>query len=210
MNRFKSLLIVVCFIVLSACSKSESPQVSSAKSPEQPAKQFSAQLEKVIQDHESRVAQVLANPTVLEAIKASNDKNSAITEAQIQELDGKWKGASLTDEFIRVHLTNPCAKELLSFQSANDGFVEIFIADKHGLNVCQTNKTSDYYQADEDWWISTYASGKGKSGHGEIEYDESARSESIPVFVPVKEPNSAETIGVAKAVIDLTAIKRML
>ena len=31
---------------------------------------------------------------------------------------------------------------------------EVFITNKHGANIAQTGKTSDYRQDDEEWWQS--------------------------------------------------------
>ena len=73
-----------------------------------------------------------------------------------------------------------------------------------------TNKTSDYYQADEAWWTETYANGLGKSLFGAIEYDESALAEAIPIYVPITDPDTGSAIGVMKAVCDITAIKMEL
>ena len=98
----------------------------------------------------------------------------------------------------------------MDFQEAHDGFPEIFVTDRHGLIVAQTNKTSDYNQADEDWWTRTFGDGAGQTHHGPIEYDESAQAEAISIYVPVVDPGSKKTIGVMKAVCDITAIKMEL
>ena len=73
-----------------------------------------------------------------------------------------------------------------------------------------TNKTSDYYQADEDWWIQSYNEGQGKTFHGAIEYDESAKAEAIPLYMPIMDPDTNKAIGVMKVIIDITAIKMEL
>ena len=77
----------------------------------------------------------------------------------------------------------------------------------YGLNAGQTNKTTDYYQADEDWWIGAYNSGKGKASHGTIEFDESAQTEAISLYIPVMDGINNKAIGVIKAVVSITAIK---
>ncbi len=107
-------------------------------------------------------------------------------------------------------LTNPCAKVLVGFQETNKGFSEVFVTDGRGLVVAATNKTSDYLQADEAWWTDTFAGGRGKARHGEIEYDPSARSEAISLYAPVIDPETKQAVGVIKAVCDLTAIKMEL
>ena len=84
------------------------------------------------------------------------------------------------------------------------------VTDKRGLICGETNKTTDYYQADEQWWITAYNLGKGKSYYGGIEYDESAMAEVISIYVPVIDPGINKAIGVIKAACDITAIKMEL
>ncbi len=67
------------------------------------------------------------------------------------------------------------------------------------MNVCQTNKITDYYQADEGWWQETFA--MGKACRAAPEFDESAKVFALPLYVPVRDPTSGKIIGVAKAVV---------
>ena len=106
-------------------------------------------------------------------------------------------------------MENETAQILTVFQENNPEFPEIFVTDKVGLNVGQTNKTSDYYQADEDWWVKAYNNGTGKTYYGEIEYDESSKSESIALYNPVFN-SQREVVGVFKAVLSLSALQREL
>ena len=137
----------------------------------------------------------------------SNEKNKNLSASDIADLDKKWQEAEGIDDFIKPYITNDCALYLVSFQDSNDVFSEIFITDVKGLIIWETNKTSDFYQADEDWWVQTYNNGTGNEFYGKIEYDESSRSEAIPVYVPVFDPETNVVIGVIKAVCDITAIK---
>jgi hypothetical protein len=126
------------------------------------------------------------------------------------ELDQRWRKTDGTDNFINPFLTNAVAVKLMEFQKNNFGFQEIFVTDEHGLNVGQTNKTTDYYQADEEWWIRAYNFGEGKTYHGLVEFDESAQTEAISIYVPIRDPDTAIAIGVTKAVFSITAIKAEL
>lgn len=169
-----------------------------------------AAVEKALSAHMEVLAKGLANPMILSELKQANQRNAALSDDQIKGLDERWAAAQGVDDFVKPYLTNPGGKALLEFQDENDGFVEIFITDTRGLNVSQTNKTSDLYQADEEWWTKTWNNGQGHSHHGEIEYDESARTEAIAIYLPITEPGQSQLIGVAKAVIDITGIKRKL
>ena len=54
------------------------------------------------------------------------------------------------NEFIKGILTNEASQILLEFQDIYDSYPEIFISDSKGRIVGLTNKTGDYYQADEE------------------------------------------------------------
>ena len=90
------------------------------------------------------------------------------------------------------------------------GFPEIFVVDTYGLNVGQTNKTTDFYQADEDWWVRSYNEGVGLAFHGPIEFDESAQKVAIALYVPIIDPATSRAIGVVKAIVGIAFIKSEL
>ena len=150
---------------------------------------------------------LVSNPLIIEEVKKANESHEGITPEEIEELDQKWRTSDGIDDFIRPFLMNDVAEKLLLFQEENLGFSEIFITDEIGLNVGQTNKTTDYYQADEEWWIEAYNSGEGMMSHGSIEFDESAQAEAISLYVPIYDPDTQRVIGVTKAVLSIAAIK---
>ena len=133
-----------------------------------------------------------------------------MSDKDIAELERQWSASPQMNELAKSLVTNEGAQWLIDFQEQHDGFSEIFVTDTRGLIAAATNRTSDYLQADESWWVETFNTGKGKSHYGAIEYDESAYSESIPLYVPIIDPQTSRAIGVLKAVCDITAIKMEL
>jgi|YelNatPaOPRAMG01_1025707.scaffolds.fasta_scaffold24191_3 hypothetical protein len=190
-----------------SCGK-RPPPVEPASAPVEAAPALSNEVERLLQKKMELVAALVSEPVILEAVREANRKNTGLTMAQIQELDRKWMQTPGVDEFMRGFMTNPAAMRLLEFQKIHAEFGEIFVTDGRGLNVAQTNKTSDYYQADEEWWGVAFAGGRGKSYHGKIEYDESSRTRAISVYVPVMDQGAA--IGVCKAVVSMDALGREL
>ncbi len=81
---------------------------------------------------------------------------------------------------------------------------EMFVTDKFGGLVASSGKTSDFYQADEDWWQKGFADAEGKVFIGNIILDRSTDTLSIPIAVPVKDKNG-DVIGICKEVVDLSA-----
>ncbi len=74
---------------------------------------------------------------------------------------------------------------------------EIFITDKNGVNVAQSDWTSDYYQADEFWWRSCK---ENNFYIGRVYHDESADTRAIEVAFPLFADN--EFSGVLKAIVN--------
>ncbi len=204
MKRSSFLCSVVsrlAFVTLLFSSSAIAETVTSKASPE---------LERVLRKNMELLSLKLSNPTIQSAVRDANQSNEKLSNDQIQELDRRWIESKGINEFIKPYLINPCAKELLKLQESHDGFSEIFLTDNKGLNVCQTNRTSDLYQADEGWWTKTWAEGRGAQHFGDIEYDESAHTEAIAIFVPITDPQSQRIIGVAKGVLDVTELKRQM
>ena len=171
---------------------------------------FSKELEQLLGKKIELLKNLATNPQIIEIIKRFNEKNQEISISDILKDDKKWKETKGIDDFIKPFIINECAQFLIEFQEQYDEFPEIFITDENGLIVGETNKTSDYYQADEQWWIKAYNNGIGRIYFGEIEYDESAHAEAISIYIPVMDFQYNKAIGVIKAVCDITALKMEL
>ena len=73
--------------------------------------------------------------------------------------------------------------------------VSVFVMDGKGLNVGQSDVTSDYWQGDEAKWQDTYSNGKGAVHISELEEDESTQTLQSQVSVTVVDPESGKAIG---------------
>ncbi|MCM8794371.1 MAG: hypothetical protein NC819_00990 [Candidatus Omnitrophica bacterium] len=175
--------------------------------PQAQAQVFSDEVKDLIEQKLAMIREMAKNPLVIQAAEESNQKNFGLTLPDILALNAQWVASEESSPFIKPYLLNPCAQFLVDFQEKHEEFPEIFITDNRGLNVAQTNRTSDFYQADEKWWVDAYNGGQGRSFYGPIEYDESAFSEVIPLYAPIIQPESGKAIGVIKALCDITAIK---
>ena len=80
----------------------------------------------------------------------------------------------------------------------NDGrgiYTEIFVMDNKGLNVGQSDVTSDYWQGDEAKWKKTYLAGPDAVLIDEVEFDESTQTFQSQLSLSVVDPNTGETVG---------------
>lgn len=105
--------------------------------------------------------------------------------SQILVIDNRWRTAPDNDIVVLGVLNNDTASKLRDFQSKFPNHVELFLTNKYGATIAATNRTSDYYQADEDWWKVAYSLGKGKVYIGQPEFDESSQTFSINLAVPI-------------------------
>ena len=116
----------------------------------------------------------------------------------------------LTEPMIDAVLATPLSVFLRKIKAQNNGlFSEIFIMDNKGLNVGQSDVTSDYWQGDEAKWQKTYAAGPDAIEIGDREYDESSRKFLIQVSMPVVDPTSKSPIGAATVGVSLVKLIRL-
>jgi len=85
-------------------------------------------------------------------------------------------------------------------------FAEIFVTNQYGANVAQTNKTTDYYQADESWWQTAQKNGLYVSN---VEYDRSAAVYSTDICLRINDQNG-NFLGVVKAVLNINETIRII
>lgn len=137
----------------------------------------------------------------------SNQKFAAIENRQdyILSKDEEWRkaGEGAPTPFMTAitenDLSESLRREFTDFFENKYGyrlFGEVFVTNKYGANIAQTGITTDYYQADEEWWQTAAKNGFSV---GEIEYDESAKAWTVPIGVRI-EDEAGNFIGVAKAI----------
>ncbi len=123
----------------------------------------------------------------------------AAIEARLRRLDDAWRIGDVTDPNIQIHfntITNAGALELNEFQQLFPAHVEVFVTDRYGGLVAATNHTSDYYQADEEWWQAAFNEGQGAVFIDQPKYDERSATYGVNMAVPVYAANSKEVVGV--------------
>jgi len=159
------------------------------------ANDFAPQIEAL---YNNEVKGWLSDPAVVDAIKAQNQETADLGEDQIEALDQQWRqeakdgGGPLIDET----LGNALSAFLKEKKAAADGlFSEIFVMDAKGLNVGQSDVTSDYMQGDEAKWQNTYLVGPDALFIDEVEFDDSAEVFLSQMSVTVVDPADGKPIG---------------
>lgn len=122
--------------------------------------------------------------------------------ARAKELDRNWQANSAEAAKASGILANPASEFLADLVKQDSVYREILVTDRHGRLVAASNVTSDYFQADEDWWMRSFDGGRGRVSVTDVRRDESAQVYAFEVAVPVQAPGSDEFAGVMKIVAD--------
>ncbi len=139
-----------------------------------------------------------SDPSLVTAIRAQNDRTSALSQADIDAMDQTWQAEIGADArpTIEAVLQNATADLLRAHVEASGGAVtEIFIMDGRGLNVAASAVTSDYWQGDEAKFQETFPNGAGAFHIGEVEFDESSQSYQSQISVAIVDPATSEVVG---------------
>lgn len=152
------------------------------------------------------IKSVIDSPFLKEAISESNSKYETMDEEAILHYllggDEKWIDAPDNSPLIKRYLEKRVSSRLKILAENEENIAEIFMTDKVGGLVALSSRTSDFFQADEEWWQKSFADGRGKDFIEEIMFDKSANTLSIPFSTPIRD-GSGKVIGVCKALLDI-------
>lgn len=124
---------------------------------------------------------------------------------KLLDMDKRWITAKPEDPVLKEYLENRISIGMREIQKTRTMIFEILITDKYGGLVAASDKTSDFYQADEEWWQRAYNGGKGGVYVSDIEFDKSSKDWVISIAVPIKDSKN-EVIGICK---DNVGIKKL-
>ncbi len=151
------------------------------------------------------------DPEIIAAIKAQNFRHANIDQSEIDKLDKQWRAETKTSErpLIDRVLNTALSKKLLDEKNRTRGMVtELFVMDNKGLNVGQSDATSDYWQGDEDKWQKTYLAGPGAMFIDEVEMDESTQSFQSQLSLSIADPVTGQVIGAVTVGVDVDQLLR--
>jgi hypothetical protein len=140
----------------------------------------------------------LSNADLVAAIKAQNAKHAGIAQADIDALDKKWRAetGAASHPMIDEVLGRPASGFLGQMKADSQGIVtEVFVMDAKGLNVAQSDVTSDYWQGDEGKWQKTFLVGPDAVFVDEVEQDESSQAFQSQLSMSIVDPANGEVIG---------------
>lgn len=140
----------------------------------------------------------MSDAKVVSAVNAQNKETGGYSEDQIVTLDKQWRAETSNQSrpLIDSVLKRELSEYLRSKKDETAGIVtEIFVMDAKGLNVGQSDVTSDYWQGDEAKWKETFLKGADAVHVSDVEQDESTQAFQSQVSIPVVDPASGQVIG---------------
>ena len=155
---------------------------------------------------EGKVKAWITESAIVDSIKAQNESNAGLSQADIEKLDQQWRAETGAADrpLIQETLARPLSAFLQKVKSEGGGlYTEIFVMDGKGLNVGQSDITSDYWQGDEDKWRETFLRGANAVHVSEIEFDESSQTYQSQVSLPIVDPATRRVIGAITVGVDV-------
>jgi putative methionine-R-sulfoxide reductase with GAF domain len=163
-------------------------------------------------DHEYQVLKALSlTRSIQDYTDLIDSATPVFTQEKIIQLDQQWRAADAinndADPLVASVLYNAISFDLRNYQTQFPQQVEVFLTNDQGVNIASTNRTSDYYQADEEWWQVAYQDGQYI---GQPEYDESSKTIAINMAVAVYQTGSDRVIGILRTTVNFNALTNSL
>lgn len=153
--------------------------------------------QKVIDLANGELSALGMDPIIVAAVKEQNAKGLTLDE--IKKKDEEWMATAGVADYMKALMESECGKHLSEIQKSQPYYAEIFVTDNQGANVAMTDKTSDYWQGDEDKFTKAFNNGQGAIYVSDVKFDDSTQNYLAQVSVPVKDGDKAIgtiTIGI--------------
>ncbi len=142
-----------------------------------------------------------STPAIREAVLKANmayaNKSKKEIQGSIELNDKVWIGNKGQTGIAKQILNNDISNVLTEYQNLDRGkYGEIFVTDREGATVAMTKTLSDYYQADETWWVYGFNNGAGGLFIDDRGYDMSIGALAMGIVVPIR--NDGKVIGILK------------
>ena len=119
------------------------------------------------------------------------------------ELDRQWATLPADRGVLGDALHNPLADQLVMLTADDPHLAEVFLTDRYGQLIAASERTTDFDQADEEWWQQCTAGPSGQVVIPPAGFDASSGVYSIDICMPVRGPDG-KVIGAVKAVLNLS------
>jgi serine phosphatase RsbU (regulator of sigma subunit) len=149
-----------------------------------------------------------AEPALSDYLSRKNRETSALDRSELARqtrmLDELWPSLPADDPRLLEVLRNEGARSLTRYLEMTSEVAEVLATDVNGCLIAATGKSSDFDQADENWWQE----GKSLSERGRwtdiLRYDASSGVFSQDIVMPLHE--NGVFAGVVKISVDVSSL----
>lgn len=149
-----------------------------------------------------------ADPAIRGVAAASNRQAAGRKPQEIaretQHLDEIWTSLPATDPLLVAVLENPGSASLRQYRALYPEVAEVLATDALGQLVAASGKSSDFNQADEQWWQKGATLKPGGRWIDVLRFDASSGVFSLDVVMPLHEGGTIA--GVVKMSVDVTSL----
>jgi len=167
-----------------------------------------AELQELLKDRIDGLQFLTRSALLLDAVRDQNRQH--MTLDQIKKIDKEWiAGTSPLIKELQENKVGKFLKNIIVQQS--DTYSEVFLTDNQGANVACYPATSDYWQGDEEKFTDAFAGGKGAIYIGSAAYDDSSKTNSVQISVPMiynKKAIGVLIIGVKLSVLEAETMSK--
>lgn len=165
---------------------------------------IASNMAKEINEEVEAVSGLLLNSNIIMNLQQANAAYVRIPDRKsyFAALDQQWLRASPESALIKKYTDSQIGKQLKIYDTLSEKASGIFITDSFGGLVAASGKTTDFYQADEEWWQKTSKTSEWTPYIGQVEFDESSRIWAIPICLSIMDKRG-NVIGVLKEVYNI-------
>lgn len=143
-------------------------------------------------------------PQWIDRAEAANAEYAGLTTSEITQAlidkDASWRSCPADTGIVKETIFNGEELGMQDILGVRKAVAEIFMTDMHGAVVAASAKTTDFFQADEEWWQLAYNGGAGGVYLSDVEYDSSSGKYVIVIAVPIK-GRASGVVGVLKILV---------
>ncbi|EFO80553.1 putative PAS/PAC sensor protein [Oscillochloris trichoides DG-6] len=155
--------------------------------------------------HDISIDDLLAEEVALQETRYP--RNNAAALRQIETEDAHWRTAHANDPLVVRVVDSPLASHFRSHVRTDYNMVELMFTDRRGALITSNVRTSDYYQADEEWWQQA---AKNKIFVSNPDVDQSSGAFSIIIAIAVYHPDTGAFLGVLRSTYNTDTFTRQL
>ncbi|MCU7905257.1 MAG: HAMP domain-containing protein [Candidatus Thiodiazotropha sp. (ex Epidulcina cf. delphinae)] len=146
----------------------------------------------LLQERIRETRRLASRDSVIAALRAANAAYGPQPMQRIEAIDRRWIAQQGRTAAAERLLAAPLSRQLKQYQEREVAQIgEILLTDRHGATQAMTERLSDYYQADEDWWSVLVG-----QGHDGMHIDDRGMDRSVGALV----------VGISLPVVDGEAV----